>query len=402
MKQPSLYSVRLQSDKAPLWKGNPPLLTALDLELTERCNNNCIHCYINLPADDSDSATGELSTEQIKDILAEAAQLGCLSVRFTGGEPLLREDFEELYVFARGLGLRVSFFTNATLITRELAALFAQIPPLEPIEITVYGMHQDSYESISRTAGSYKCHRRGIELLLENKVPFVVKTALLPPNRNEMAEFRNWASTLPWMDTPPSCTIFFDLRCRRDSEEKNRLIKQLRLTPFQLQKIRSQNKVDYQREMGEFCSNFIGPPGESLFPCGAGINRISVDAYGYCQACTLLRHPETVYDLKTGSLRDGLTNFFPEVRERKAADPDYLKRCARCFLKGLCEQCPGKSWLEHGTLDTPVEYFCEIAHFSARDLGLLGEREMGWEVTDWRERIRKRRFQDALEFIVGP
>jgi radical SAM protein with 4Fe4S-binding SPASM domain len=387
MNQHSPYAVRFQSDKAPLWKGKPPLLTALDLELTERCNNNCIHCYINLPADDSESAASELSTEQLKSILAEAAQLGCLSVKFTGGEPLLREDFEELYVFARRLGLRVLIFTNGTLITPKLATLFAEILPLEAIEITVYGMNRGSYESISRATGSYNRHRRGIELLLKNKVPFVVKTALLPPNMNEISEFRSWASTLPWMDTLPSSTMLFDLRCRRDSQEKNRLIKQLRLSPVQIQAILNQNKVEYQREMGQFCSKFIGPPGESLFSCGAGVNRISVDAYGYCQACTFLRHPETVYDLKAGSLKDGLTNFFPKLREKKAEDPDYLKRCARCFLKGLCEQCPGKSWSEHGTLDTPVEYLCEIAHCSARDLGLLKGREMAWEVTDWKERI---------------
>jgi radical SAM protein with 4Fe4S-binding SPASM domain len=390
----------LELDKALLWKGNPPLLAALDLELTERCNNNCIHCYINLPADDSESAARELSTEQIKNILAEAAQLGCLSVKFTGGEPLLRQDFEELYVFARRLGLRVVLFTNGTLITPKLATLFAEIPPLEPLEITVYGMNQGSYESISRVAGSYKCHRRGMDLLLKYEVPFVVSTALLPPNREEMDEFRSWASTLPWMETTPSCTILFDLRCRRDSEEKNRLIKQLRPTPVQVQEILSRNEIDYRREMGEFCSTFIGPPGESLFPCGAGMQRVSVDCYGYSQPCTLLRHPETVYNLKTGSLRDGLTKFFPQVREKKASDPDYLKRCARCFLKGLCEQCPGKSWLEHGTLDMPVEYFCEIAHVLARYLGLLGEREMGWEVTDWRERISNCRSQDQLELIV--
>jgi len=400
MEQSSPYVFRLESDKAVLWKSKPPLLTSLDLELTERCNNNCIHCYLNLPADDSESKARELSTAQIKNILAEAAQLGCLSVKFTGGEPLLREDFNELYVFARTLGLRVLIFTNATLLTPELATLFAEIPPLEPLEITVYGMNQGSYESISRVADSYKCHRRGIELLLKNEVPFVVSSALLPPNMNEMAEFRSWASTLPWMDTPPSCTVLFDLRCRRDSPEKNRLIKQLRLTPVQVQEILSRNKVEYQKEMGEFCSTFIRPPGKNLFPCGAGLNRISVDAYGYCQPCILLRHPETLYDLKTGSLKDGLTNFFPELRKKKAVDPDYLERCARCFLKGLCEQCPGKSWMEHGTLDTPVEYLCTIAHFSARELGLLRGREMGWEVTDWRERIRNCRPQNLLKSIM--
>ena len=72
----------------------------------------------------------------------------------------------------------------------------------------------------------------------------------------------------------------------------------------------------------------------------------------------------------------------------KATQPEYLVRCARCFLKGLCEQCPAKSWAEHGTLDTPVEYLCEIAHAEARQLGLLAEKEMGWDVKDWRERIQ--------------
>jgi radical SAM protein with 4Fe4S-binding SPASM domain len=394
----------LESSKASLWKGNPPLLSTLDLELTERCNNNCIHCYINLPADDSDSAARELSTEQVKNILDEAALLGCLSVTFTGGEPLLRKDFEELYVFARRLGLRVLLFTNATLITPELARLFAEMPPLEPVEITVYGMKRSSYESISRKAGSYNSHRRGMELLQEHKIPFLVKTALLPANREEMAEFRNWASTIPWMDMPPTYTVFLDLRCRRDKDERNELIKQLRPEPAEIPEIFSQNKIEYQKEMREFCSNFIGPPGESLFSCGAGVNRVSVDAYGTCQTCALLRHPGTVYDLKTGSLKDCLTNFFSEIREIKAVDPDYLTHCARCFLKGLCDQCPGKSWLEHGTLDTPVEYFCEIAHVLARRLGLLKAREMGWEITDWRRRIKNfiGRDSDATEGLQFP
>jgi radical SAM protein with 4Fe4S-binding SPASM domain len=390
----------LESDKASLWKDNPPLLTALDLELTERCNNNCIHCYINLPADDFDSTARELSTEQIKNILADAAVLGCLTVRFTGGEPLLRRDFDDLYIFARRLGCRVSLFTNATLITPELAKLFAEIPPLQPVEITVYGIKKSSYESVTRTPGSFHSCQRGIDLLLENEVPFLVKGALLPPNKTEMAEFLAWASTIPWMDTPPPYSIFFDLRSRRDEVEKNRRIKDLRPTPEEVQEIYARREVVSQREMREFCSKFMGPPGENLFPCGAGVNRISVDAYGYLQPCILLRHPETIYNLTKGSLEDALTNFFPEVRDKKAANPEYLRRCARCFLKGFCEQCPGKSWSEHGTLDTPVEYLCEIAHVLARDLGLLRAREMGWEVKNWRGRIENCQPQDILELVM--
>ena len=63
----------------------------------------------------------------------------------------------------------------------------------------------------------------------------------------------------------------------------------------------------------------------------------------------------------------------------RARNPEYLKRCGRCRLRGLCEQCPARSWSEHGTLDTPVEYLCEVAHAQARDLGILKDGEMGWE-----------------------
>ncbi|MBN2107467.1 MAG: radical SAM protein, partial [Deltaproteobacteria bacterium] len=64
-------------------------LEHLDIELTERCNNNCIHCCINQPAGDAEARAREMTTEQIRDILRQAAGLGCMSVLFTGGEPLL-------------------------------------------------------------------------------------------------------------------------------------------------------------------------------------------------------------------------------------------------------------------------------------------------------------------------
>jgi radical SAM protein with 4Fe4S-binding SPASM domain len=388
VEQGNPYIVRLSSQESPLWETTRPVLMELDIELTERCNNNCIHCCINLPADDSIAKKRELSTAAIKDILKEAASLACLSVRLTGGEPLLREDFEELYLYARTLGLKVLLFTNATLITPSLAELFVRIPPLEKIEVTVYGMKKLSYEAITTTPGSFEAAWRGITLLLEKKVPFIVKGVLLPPNRGDVEEFETWASTIPWMDDPPSYSMFFDLRCRRD-EEKNQIIQQLRFAPRGGVEFLARRKAIYLKEMKEFCSRFIGPPGDKLFSCGAGLSGGCVDAYGMMQVCMSLRHPDTVCDLRTGSIRKAMNDFFPAVRKLKATHHAYLARCAQCFLQGLCEQCPGKSWTEHGTLDTPVEYLCEIAHLQARQLGLLQDEERAWEVEDWRQRIQK-------------
>ena len=351
-------------------------LPFLDIELTERCDNDCIHCCINLPAGDMAARDREMTTDQVKDVLRQAADLGCLQVRLTGGEPLLRPDFAELYLFARRLGLKVLIFTNARRITPDLADLLARVPPLVPVEVTVYGMRQESYEAVSRAPGSFAQFRRGVDLLLDRKVPFVVKGALLPPNRAEMDEFEAWALSLPGMDQPPGYSMFFDLRNRRDDPAKNRLIQSLRVTPEEGLAVLTRDEAKYRAEMAEFAAKFMGPSGDVLFACGAG-RSISIDAYGRAQPCMGVRAPDLTVDILTSSLAEALARF-EALGDIRATDPEYLRRCARCSIKGLCEQCPAKSWAEHGTLDTPVEYLCQVAHAQARYLGWLEEGENAW------------------------
>jgi radical SAM protein with 4Fe4S-binding SPASM domain len=380
------FSVRVKASEYTLWKGDGPLLNSLDMELTERCNNNCMHCYINLPANDP-SQKRELSTDEVKEILAEAATLGALSVRFTGGEPLIRDDFQEVYTFARTRGLRVLLFTNACLITPELADLFSRIPPLEKIEVTVYGLTRESYEGVTRVKGSYDQFRRGVDLLLAKEIPFVVKSALLPPNRHEQELLEKWAGTLPAVEKPLTFTLLLDLRGRRDSLAKNQNIQRLRPFPDEYVALLSRDRETYLAGMKEFCSRFLVSSGDALFPCGAG-QKICIDAYGLVQPCLLLRHPDLLYDLKRGSIKEALAYFARRLHEMRSTNPLYLSRCARCFLKGLCEQCPARSWMEHGDLDTPVDYFCEVTHALACDLGLLQPGEKAWEVENAGERIQ--------------
>ncbi len=383
------YAVRRSDASFDPFAGRAPRLGHLDLELTERCNNACVHCYINLPANDAGARAIELTTAEWQAVLSQAAGLGALSVRFTGGEPLLREDFAELYLFARRLGLRVRLFTNARLITPSLADLFARVPPLEPIEITVYGMRATSYDAVTAAPGSFDEFRRGVELLLGRAVPFIVKGVLLPANRSEMDELTAWAAGLPSMTQLPSFVTRLSLRARRDSPARNRAIARMRLTPEEGQAVLERQGPAYRQEMARFCSRFIGPPGEALFHCGAGDGG-NVDAYGRYQPCMLLRDPALTRDVRApGGLAEALETMPARLHLLRAGNPDYLARCARCFLSGLCEQCPAHSWMEYGTLDTPVEYLCQAAHIQARALGLLMDGERAWEVEDWRARVKR-------------
>lgn len=355
------------------------------MELTERCQNNCVHCAINRPADDTEAARRELSTAEWKTILSEATALGCLDVRWTGGEPLLRDDFEELYLFARRLGLRVTLFTNAALVSERLADLLAQTPPLSPLEITIYGMTPKTCDAVTRTSGSFDAARQGLERLLIRRIPVALRCVAMRPTANELAAFEEWAA--PHSRCPPWIIYLLDLRSRRDDESRNELIRRLRLAPDEVVKLLNR-RPGYRKEMQTFCRQFVGVQGDRLFPCGAGCGGC-IDAYGNYQVCLPLRHPETIYPLRNGSLAKAVTEFAPTVTNRRAANPAFLARCARCFLRGLCEQCPAKSWFEHGTLDTPVEYFCEVAHAQARDLGLLTAGERSWDIADPAARLAR-------------
>jgi radical SAM protein with 4Fe4S-binding SPASM domain len=379
------FARKVPAGSADLWKAGRPRLARLDLELTERCNNDCVHCSVNLPAGDEEARRREWTTGEIKSILKEAASLGCLGVRFTGGEPLLREDFEEIYLAARGLGLRVRVFTNATLVTPRLAVLFEKTPPLEKMEISVYGMTAGSSAAVTRNSGAYEAARRGIKLFVEHGVPFVIKGAVLPPTRDEMARFEAWAKKTSGTNEPPSYAMLFDLRSRRDDEAKNAAIRELRPGPQDHLRLERRRGETHAAELQRFLAARAGPQGGRLFPCLSDAG--TVDAFGHFQVCLTLRHPATLYDLREGSLREAVEGFLPEVREMRSADPAYIERCGGCFLKPLCLQCPSKSWAEHGTLDTPVEYFCGITHAQAVWLGLLEEGEKAWTVADWAGRV---------------
>ena len=362
-------------------------LSWLDIELTERCGFDCLHCAVRLDPGRSSASADELGAGELKRILGEAAALGCLTVRFTGGDPLVRNDFPDIYQAARRLGMKVLLFTNAEAITPALAGLLSRIPPLEPVEITVFGMTERTCETVTRKPGSFARARRGIGLLVEHGVRLAIKGVLFPFNRSEVEAFEAWARSLPGSDGLVVWTSLLELRHRRDSDLRNEAIRRLRLSPGEVAAFLAREKKNYVREMKEFLPRFAGPRGDAVFACGAGRESGCVDAYGRLQACLSLRDPALTVDLRKTSLAEAMAIINRRISPLRSANPEFLRRCARCPLRGLCEQCPAKSWMENGQLDSPVEYFCRVAHAQARGLGLLQERENAWEVEDWPARL---------------
>jgi len=354
----------------PLWeklkKGRQ--LVSFDLEITSRCNNNCRHCYINLPADSSEAKSKELTFSQIKDIVDQAVSLGALWCLITGGEPFLRKDFFDIYLYIKKKGLLVSVFTNASLITDEHIRFFRKYPARD-IEVTVYGATKKTYECVTRKDGSFDAFTAGLKLLLEGGIKTRFKAMALRSNVRELPEIARFCleRTKDYFRFDPFLHLRFDGNPKRNEE-----IKFERLTAEEIVAIEQADSERYNA-LEKNCDKLIMKDSahincNHLFHCGAGNGSFTVSYDGFFRLCSSLWHPDCVYDLKRGRLTEAWQDFIPKVRDMRSNRGEFLEKCRKCQIINLCIWCPAHSHLETGELDKPVEYFCEVAHFRQKML----------------------------------
>jgi radical SAM protein with 4Fe4S-binding SPASM domain len=321
------------------------------VELTFGCNLRCKHCYLGRFRDGI-PGRHEFSRQEWHTLFDQIADEGCLWLLLTGGEPLTRADFLDLYMYAKRKGFLFTLFTNGTLLTPRIADILAEWRPFA-VEITLYGRTQATYERITGVPGSHARCMRGIELLVERSIPLKLKTVLMTLNRHELWDIKAFAESL-------GVSFRFDplLNAGLDGDATPT---QLRLSP---QEVVEFDLADARRRESwrEFCERFMGQAGnsESLYVCGAGLNAFHIDAQGQLAACLMARQPS--YDLRRGSFRQGWHEFIGNVREQKRSAES---RCTHCRLLALCGQCPGWAQLEHHDQEHPVEYLCQVAHLRA-------------------------------------
>ncbi|WP_254863060.1 TIGR04347 family pseudo-SAM/SPASM protein [Halovivax gelatinilyticus] len=129
---------------------------------TRQCNLSCIHCYAGA---DLDPAPGEFSTVEAKRFLDQLADFDVPVVLFSGGEPLVRSDLEELIAYAADIGVRPVLSTNGTLITPERAADLRDAG-LAYAGISVDGLPERN-DRFRGEEGAFDAAVRGIEACLD-------------------------------------------------------------------------------------------------------------------------------------------------------------------------------------------------------------------------------------------
>jgi radical SAM protein with 4Fe4S-binding SPASM domain len=321
------------------------------MEITHRCNLNCVHCYCRLPASDLAARRAELTFPQICQIIDEIVDEGCLYFTITGGEPLLRQDFLDIYTYAKKKGLLVSIFTNGTLITPHVADYLQEWQPVQ-VEISVYGATQETYEKVTGVPGSYERCMVGIQLLLDRGIKLALKTMAMTLNKHEVFEIKRFAEDLG-LDFRWDALITPKLDTSKDPYE-------VRLSPGEVMGLELADEDRVRAMRAYFDRHWNTPLPEALYACGAGVLSFLVDPRGQLAMCALARMPS--YDLLAGSFHNGWHHFMPQLRSRPRTVIN--DKCRECKIAVLCFQCPGRSQLEYGPHgeETPVDYLCQLGH----------------------------------------
>ncbi len=287
-----------------------------------------------------------MDTARVKSVIDDVAANGCLYLVITGGDPMMRKDFPEIYCHAREQGLIVTVFCDGVLVNGRIVELFQEVPPFN-VEISLYGATADTYQAVTRVPGSFSRCLRGIRLLLEGGIAVSLKTVLMTINQHELAEMRRMAEDLGVSFRVDSA--IFPCLPDRGQEPLD-----LRVDPQTAVEL----ELEDPRQAGNWGDNIAEcrghTPSEHLSSCGAGLTNFYVDPFGYASPCLMTTHYRySLAERDFGRLWD---RELARLRDAKPRD-DYA--CNSCEMRAACTGCPAFNYLENGAEDVRSEYVCE-------------------------------------------
>jgi radical SAM protein with 4Fe4S-binding SPASM domain len=310
------------------------------LDLTYRCNEQCIHCY--LDHDDH----GEMTTAEIKNLLKEMAEAGVFILTFSGGEIFLRKDFFEILECARSLTFCIKLKTNAVLIREAQAARLRDLG-VESIQISIYSHRPEVHDAITKIPGSLRRSINAIRFLKSQGLKVIMANVLMTQNMQDYNGVRRLAEELGAEYTlDPTITPMMD---------GDRSV--LALNPGESALHNLFREEAFVGNAEEFCAP-PPPPNENsmaALPCSAGHTACYVSPYGEFYPCVQ-------FPLSCGNVRQQRfidiwrdSEQLKEVRSIRLRD---LSGCSQCAHGSTCTRCPGLAFME-GNMRGPSTADCE-------------------------------------------
>lgn len=342
--------------------GRMKLPVSATFELTSRCNFNCKMCYVH-DADCSRNKPLELTAAQWIDIAEQAEKAGTLFLLLTGGEPLLREDFNEIYAAIAKMGFVISVNTNLSLLTEETLELFAHHCPSR-VNVSLYGVSNGTYADLCG-APAFETVAANIRKLQERGIPVKINGSITQYNLKDAQGIIRYCEENN-LHLKATAYMFPSARlaCRRERlspqavAEFRAALDRHKLTAEEFAERTRRIMAGIAFEKERDCPEIDTP--EQGIRCRAGSSSLWIDWRGNMSYCGMVPAPED-----NNVPRLGYDACWRRTRETAGA-VRMPKKCRTCEYRHLCSLCAASQLCETGGFDDPPPYICEISAWTPK------------------------------------
>lgn len=338
-----------------------PLISNIQFELSSRCNERCIHCYI---PNDKKNHGFDMPKEKVFDIIDQLAAMGGLHITLSGGEAFMHKDIIEIARYAREKDMMISILSNLISLKDEHIPLLHDLN-LSIIQTSLYSMDPIIHDMITTVNGSFIKTKDSIEKLVHADVPVQISCPIMKANRQGYKEVLHYAQSLKikaQTDFIMMAEANFDtsnLANRISLEETEELLRdileydnQYKDVTLKQRPISDEIKFDIERY--------------KLQPvCGVGYDNCCITANGDVYPCAGWQGM-VLGNIYKQSLQDIWENS-SKLRELRKITQSSFPECIVCEARDYCAMCLVRNFNEsNGDMFKINKHFCDVAFLTKR------------------------------------
>jgi len=343
------YSKKTTQDFLEEYYRGKPQLTSLHIEITSKCNERCVHCYI-----PHESKISYIEPEIFYDVLKQCKDLKLLHLTLSGGEPMLHKNFCDFLKKCREYDFSVNVLSNLTVLDDDIIKEMMK-NPLLGVQVSLYSMDANIHDEVTHMKGSFEKTKRGILRLIENDIPLQISCPIMKQNKDSYNDVINWAKQQGVFAGDDYVIIakynhnIQNLTCRLSIEEVKEVIDlKVKNDPNYLKKI----ETDAEKNKSIKSDDFV---------CSVCHSSICIADNGNIYPCAGWQD-YVVGNIKETSLDDIWGNSEKVQYLRNLRKSDFPK-CIQCPDKEFCTMCMVRNANENPLGDPLMvnKYFCEVA-----------------------------------------